>query len=81
MLNIMFKTFLNYWKKFAYFIGRINTKIIFTVIYLFVFGIYYFLNLPFRIFKSAKIRKLQTQSFWQKKNSERQTLASLQNQF
>jgi len=39
-MRIFFKKVLHYWKVFAAFLGRVNSVIILTILFVFLFGVY-----------------------------------------
>ncbi|HEY4475865.1 MAG TPA: hypothetical protein VJB92_04070 [Candidatus Paceibacterota bacterium] len=67
----------NGWKKFAFALGYINSRIILTLIYFIVFGVYAILSLPFRLFKKNK----KQDTFWRDKDYREPTLENLEKQF
>ena len=74
ILKILYK----YWMSFASFVGHVNSKIIFTLLFIVVFGVYALVIRFFSIFKRQPIYKV---SYWQKKKYIEPTIENLRRQF
>ncbi len=66
------------WMKFALFVGHINSRIIFAVLYIFVLGIYAFVLQSILFFKRTPVAET---SYWQKKKYVEPSLESVRRQF
>jgi hypothetical protein len=73
------KKLLGYWKRFSYAWGWINTRIIFTIIYIVFFGIYFLVTRLISFFTSRKVGLPST--FWKDKKYTPPTLETLERQF
>lgn len=67
----------NGWKIFARTLGRINTKIILSLFFFFIFGPIALIRKLFYLFK----KKSSANTFWIKKESKRQKLEDYYRQF
>ena len=77
MVKKIFKKFYTYWMKFAYILGEVNSKIIFTGLFFIVFGIY---SLIARLLNLFKKNPPQT-SYWVNKKYKEPTMENLKKQF
>ena len=70
---------LKIWKKFSELLGWINFRIIFSVIYLIMFGIYNLATLPFA--RWSRRRVPPTATYWRNKKYQPPTPELLERQF
>lgn len=66
-----------YWMKFVYKIGVINTYILLFIVYFLLIGVYSMFYKGFKLFKVKKNNK----SFWKEKVGDSSTLVSVGRQF
>jgi len=72
-----FQALKKYWMKFAHFIGNVNSKIIFTIIFFIFIGIYALIAKIIHWFARNKTKE----SYWEKKKYTKPTLESLGKQY
>lgn len=72
-----FRRFWEGWKRIAYKIGWFNSIVIFSILYLGVFGVYFLISLPFRILHRQK----STDSFWVKRSDRDRSIDYFKRQF
>jgi len=75
MFKKIFSTAWQGWKKFAHRLGRINTFILLTVFYFFIFGLIAIIRKCAKLFR----RKIVLESYWISKDKEKQ--GSFEQQF
>lgn len=68
----------NVWRKIAHGIGWVNSRIILTVLFVVLFGIYHIVSRVFEIFVK---RKPEKRSMWTEKPYKKPTIASVERQF
>lgn len=71
------KKLYSYWMKFAHILGEINSRIIFTIIFFVVFGIYALIAKFLYLFKKDSPRT----SYWMEKKYREPTIENLTKQF
>lgn len=75
----MLKKLLHYWKKFAFALGYINTRIILTLLFFIILGIYALILKPGNWYKNFFSRSKD--SYWQDKSFQTLNLDFVRNQF
>jgi hypothetical protein len=73
-----FSLLLELWKKFSVALGWVNTRIIFTIIYVVIFGAY---TLILRVVKIMKGKGVVSPTFWYEKKYQTPTVEFLERQF
>lgn len=77
-LKKIWQVFYKYWMKFAYVLGWINLRIIFTLLYIFLIGIYATINFLISLFKK---KKNISNTYWLIKEYEEPTKEVMKRQF
>ena len=77
MKSRIFKKLYNRWMRFVFILGEINSKIIFTLLFFVVFGLYALPRKFFYIIKKESPRK----TYWVKKRYIKPTIENLEKQF
>lgn len=71
----------NYWMKFAALLGKINSVIILTIVFVVVVGLYALLRKGFVFLRSLFKRSTLENSFWVDKKVRPATIEELKRQF
>jgi len=75
----LFKKLYKYWMKFAYVLGWINSRIIFTVLYILLVGIYAIIGWFINLLKRKET--IANDSYWLAKEYEEPTKEIMKRQF
>jgi len=78
-IKTLFKKIYHYWMKFVYVLGYINSRIIFTILYIFLVGIYTIISWLINLLKRKKV--VANNSYWLSKEYEKPTKEILRRQF
>jgi len=77
-MKLLLRKIYQYWMKFVYVLGYINSRIIFTILYIFLVGIYAIISF---LINSTKKRTATNNTYWLPKEYEKPTKEILRRQF
>ena len=78
-MKLLLKKIYQYWMKFVYVLGYINSRIIFTILYVFLVGIYAIISWLINFI--SKRKKAINNTYWLPKEYEKPTKEILRRQF